>query len=85
MMREVEILGRVDAGDAGGLQLRLVLGRNDAADDDRQMAEAGLLQTRQHLFDQREWEPERMERPTTWAPSLAAASAICWGVRRMPS
>src|SRR5262249_37871730 len=34
-LREIEVLRRIDAGDAGGFQLRFVLGRDDAADDDR--------------------------------------------------
>src|SRR5262245_62071897 len=50
---DLVVLGRVDAGDAGRQQLLRVLGRDDAADDDRDLAGALLAQAAQDLLDQR--------------------------------
>src|SRR5882724_3077948 len=49
---QLEILGRIDRGDTGLLQLFGVLRRNDAADHDRHVVDAGLLQPAQHVLDQ---------------------------------
>src|SRR5512145_933113 len=50
--REVEVFGRVDAGDAGAEEAAFVLERDDAADDDGDMAGALLAQATQHLLRQ---------------------------------
>ena len=50
---DLEVLGRVDARHAGRQQLLRVLGRDDAADHDRHVADAELAHPAQHLLDQR--------------------------------
>src|SRR6266576_1608021 len=50
---ELEVLRRVDGGDAGFLQRGGVVGRDDAADHDRHAVEAGVAQARDHVLDQR--------------------------------
>ncbi len=50
---ELEILRRVDLGDAGAFERAGVLRRDNAADHDRHIVEAGLLHARDHVADQR--------------------------------
>ena len=51
-LRDLEVLRRVDAGDAHLLQRAGVFWRDDAADDNRDIAETGGAQFRNRLADE---------------------------------
>jgi len=50
---DLVVLGRVDTGDAGGHEFLRILGRDDAANHDRDLADALLAHAAQDLLDQR--------------------------------
>src|SRR5712664_1944184 len=50
---ELEVLRRIDGGDAGLPERGGIVGRNDAADDDRHVIKAGGPQAGHYVFDQR--------------------------------
>ena len=69
---EVEVLGRVDRGDAGRLQRRDVGLGDDPADDDRRVDARARAARRPRSGISSRCEPERIDRPTTWTPSCSA-------------
>ena len=82
---DLEILGRVDGGHAGVLERAGILGRDDAADHDRDVPEPGRAHARDHVLHQRHVRAGQDRQADTCAPCSRAAATISAGVRRMPS
>jgi hypothetical protein len=83
-LRQVEVLGRVDRRDAGGLQ-RLDVGvGDDPADDDRRV-DAGLAQRLDDARDELAVRARQDRQADDVDALLQRGRAICAGVSRMPS
>ena len=84
MAVEGVVLGRVHRGHALAQQELGVVGRDDAAHDDRGGADPAARSRSSTSGTSSRWEPERMDSPTMSTSSSRAAATIWAGVSRIP-